>query len=114
MAKRHKEWARRKRRELIAELGGKCVWCGETEYEKLTFDHKFGKDWSARGKSTDQRMARYVKEAKEDKLQILCHICNSKKGVPPLSPDEEERESIAVQDWIDPEFVQPNSPDDPF
>jgi 5-methylcytosine-specific restriction endonuclease McrA len=110
MGKWEKEWARRKRRELIAQLGGKCVTCGETEYEKLTFDHIDGKDWSARGKSTDQRMCRYVKEAKLDLLQILCQVCNSKKG-DPRNGDEEERTAIEWEDHhVVPDALKPDEP----
>ena len=54
MGKHAKAWARRKRDELLEELGPICVHCKERRREKLTFDHIEGKDWSARGKSTDQ------------------------------------------------------------
>ena len=36
MSKRNKEWARKSRAALIAELGGKCTWCDSPE--NLTFD----------------------------------------------------------------------------
>lgn len=101
MSKSAKKWAVRRRRELIEELGGKCAHCGEEEYEKLEFDHINGKDWCARGKSTDQRMCRYVKEAKLGLLQVLCKTCNDKKGCP-LSYEEEERLFIdcpGLGDW---------------
>lgn len=99
MSKSAKQWAIRRRRELIEELGGKCVSCGEIEYEKLEFDHIHGKDWSARGKSTDQRMCRYIKEAALGLLQILCKKCNDQKG-DPLLISETERLLINLPDWM--------------
>lgn len=84
MSRSAKEWAIRERFRIITELGGKCrnPKCGETKYEKLTFDHIFGKDWEATGLSTDQRMCRYKKEHKLGLLQLLCLSCNSKRGDP--------------------------------
>lgn len=91
MSKQSKEWARRRRYALIYELGGKCAnpECGEEEYEKLEFDHIHGKDWEATGLSTDQRMCRYIKEAKLGLLQVMCHVCNAKRGDPKLAPIRE-------------------------
>jgi hypothetical protein len=82
MSKSAKVWAKRTRLRLITELGGKCQECGEEEYEKLEFDHIYGKDWEATGLSTDQRMCRYVKEHKLGLLQCMCHLCNAKRGDP--------------------------------
>lgn len=95
MSKQVKEWARRARYRLIMELGGKCAnpECNETEYEKLTFDHIYGKEWEATGLSTDQRMCRYIKEHKLGLLQVLCLTCNSKRGDP---RDREIKEKIRM------------------
>lgn len=84
MSKSAKQWAIRTRFRLLMELGGKCSnpECNEAEYEKLTFDHIYGKDWDATRLSTDQRMCRYVKEHKLGLLQCLCLVCNSKRGDP--------------------------------
>lgn len=86
MSKSAKEWAKRKRIWLINELGGKCSnpECteGEVEFEKLTIDHIYGKDYETTGLSTDQRMCRYVKEHKLGLIQVLCQVCNSKRGDP--------------------------------
>jgi 5-methylcytosine-specific restriction endonuclease McrA len=105
MSKQVKEWARRKRRELIEELGGKCAACGEVEYEKLTFDHIHGKDWETTGLSTDQRMCRYRKESKLKLLQILCLICNSKKGTTIC-----ERDAVDISSPVQEQFLGPNEP----
>lgn len=106
MSKQSKAWARRRRRELITELGGKCVDCGETQYELLTFDHIYGKDWSARGKSTDQRMCHYVREHRQGLLTIRCNVCNARRGVP-ITAEEEERFMIdyPADDWPVPEIT---------
>ena len=95
MSKSAKAWAIRTRLRLITELGGKCAnpECGETEYEKLTFDHIYGKDWEATGLSTDQRMCRYVKEHRLGLLQVLCLTCNSKRGCP---RDRELKEKVRM------------------
>jgi hypothetical protein len=84
MSKSAKDWARRARFQLIMELGGKCAEpeCGETEYEKLTIDHIYGKDYETTGLSTDQRMCRYLKEHKLGLIRCLCLVCNSKRGDP--------------------------------
>jgi hypothetical protein len=95
VSKSAKQWAIRARLKLITELGGKCAnpECNEEEYEKLTFDHIYGKDWEATGLSTDQRMCRYMKEHKLGLLQVLCLTCNSKRGDP---RDRELKEKIRI------------------
>ncbi len=113
MSKSAKKWAKRTRYRLIYSLGGKCAnpECGEEEYEKLEFDHIHGKNWEATGLSTDQRMCRYVKEAKLNLLQVLCHVCNAKKGNP-ISEEERERLSIDQGEpwWEPPPRVTEESP----
>lgn len=81
MAKRQREWARRKRDEIFNALGRKCAQCGATE--KLEFDviipigdahtnshHSI--EWS-------HRMSFYRKQLDQNNLQILCERCNNKK-----------------------------------
>lgn len=79
MAKRQREWARRKRTELLAQLGGRCARCGTTD--NLEFDciipqgdahHK--KEWSA-------RMSFYRAQAKAGNIQVLCSGCNNLKSL---------------------------------
>jgi hypothetical protein len=95
MSKSAKEWAKRARVWLMNELGNKCAnpECGETEFEKLTFDHIYGKDYETTGLSTDQRMCRYLKEHKLGLIQILCQVCNSKRGDP---RDREMKEKVRL------------------
>ena len=79
MAKRQREWAVRRRRRLIQELGGKCVHCDERDEDELTVDHIDGRTWDLNAKCSSARVSRYCREAKEGKLQVLCKSCNAKK-----------------------------------
>ena len=75
---RHADWAQRKRQELIQQLGGACVKCGKTN--KLEIDHKNGRDYKLEKLSQAGRVRRYLKEALEGLLQVLCPPCNKAKG----------------------------------
>ncbi|MFO1487976.1 MAG: hypothetical protein U1F65_05825 [Verrucomicrobiota bacterium] len=79
MSKATKEWARKARRELLAELGAWCHWCHTTE--NLTFDCIIPTGDDHHRGSTDQRMSFYRREHREhNNVQVLCHNCNSRKG----------------------------------
>lgn len=97
MSKSAKAWAKRTRVWLMNELGHKCAnpECPtqETEFEKLTFDHIYGKDYETTGLSTDQRMCRYIKEHRLGLIQILCLDCNSRRGDP---RDREMKEKVRM------------------
>lgn len=78
MGMKQKEWARKTRQALLAELGGECARCGTTE--ALEFDciipcgdahHKF---------DTSARMSFYRHQYAAGNLQVLCHECNGIKG----------------------------------
>lgn len=79
---RQREWANRKRAELIEELGGCCVDCGGTR--RLEFDHIKPRTWVANKISRWARMTRYIREAAEGKIELRCRRCNNKKGRPKL------------------------------
>ena len=64
--------------DLIQRLGGKCVTCGSRK--RLEVDHINGRDWDITKKNAWIRVARYEKEEKEGKLQVLCKHCNTVKG----------------------------------
>jgi len=76
------KWAVQARRNLVIELGGKCVVCGETDMEKLQIDHIEGRDWDLEKFSSSHRVSIYRREAKEGKLQVLCkkHNLARRKG----------------------------------
>ena len=77
--KDQREWAKRKRRELIEILGGKCEICHTTE--KLEVDHVDGRDYELAKISQDQRIIRYMREYREGKrLRVLCKSHNANAG----------------------------------
>jgi 5-methylcytosine-specific restriction endonuclease McrA len=79
MGKRQREWAKKRRLELIVELGGKCAECGTTR--KLEVDHVDGRDWEVRRKESSARVSKYWKEHREGvRLQVLCQECNGTDG----------------------------------
>lgn len=73
-------WLHRYRQNIIEFLGGKCAMCPETE--NLEFDHidPNTRTWAAQALSRHNRLARYAREAKEGKLQLLCGFHNKVKG----------------------------------
>jgi len=78
MAKAQKEWARQKRRELMALLGNVCAHCGTGE--DLEFDCIAPRgDRHHRGEAS-QRMCFYRQQFREGNLQVLCSACNARKG----------------------------------
>ena len=68
---------------LVVLLGGQCAHYGNGHGKcngKLEFDHINGRNWSMRSVNYAQRMRLLVKEASEDKLQLLCRRHNAMKG----------------------------------
>ena len=77
MGKKQKQWARRKLKELISLLGGKCAveGCDSTDLE---INHINGRDWEPRKVGSDTRVSRYWKEYKSGvPLNVLCSHHNS-------------------------------------
>jgi 5-methylcytosine-specific restriction endonuclease McrA len=79
MASRQVEYYHRERLALITKLGGKCNECPETDFDKLEFDHIEPRTWVAKAFSSSARIARYKREAKRGKIQLLCGRCNKAK-----------------------------------
>jgi len=69
----------RLRAQIVQELGGVCVRCGQDDPEELQLDHIRGRDWVLNRVSSDQRARRLRQEATEGKLQVLCAACNKAK-----------------------------------
>lgn len=84
IAKRHKQWAKKQRLELIKLLGGKCIWCGESDWRCLQIDHVHGGGRKERKKfkgSTTSYYSFVIKQIKAGSkdYQLLCANCNWKK-----------------------------------
>ena len=78
MARAQKEWARQKRRELMALLGDVCAHCGGTE--NLEFDCIRPRGHRHHRGDASQRMCFYRLQFREGNLQVLCGVCNARKG----------------------------------
>jgi 5-methylcytosine-specific restriction endonuclease McrA len=76
MGKRQNEWAARVRQKLIEQLGGKCTAWGDTDPEKLEFDHINGRYYIVNELSSSHRMSVYRREAAAGELRLLCSPCN--------------------------------------
>lgn len=78
MGARQKDWARRKRVDLLNVLGDKCVECGATE--KLEFDCIVPCGDKHHKMEPSTRMSFYHAQHRAKNLQILCTHCNARKG----------------------------------
>lgn len=78
MSKRQKSWARVARERLMSELGNECSYCGSTV--ELEFDCIIPRGRDHHTYSTDHRMCFYHREHAAGNIQILCRVCNAKKG----------------------------------
>ena len=78
MGKAEKEWARRKRRELMALLGEVCAHCGTNENLEFDCIRPQG-DRHHRGDAS-QRMCFYRRQFRLGNLQVLCGVCNARMG----------------------------------
>lgn len=85
-----REWAKifykNLKEEMIANYGGKCVCCGESEHMFLTIDHIYGKGTEERRLDKKLRGYGFYRELKKlgwpkDKYRILCYNCNCCIGV---------------------------------
>lgn len=81
MARRQREWAKRKRLELVSLLGGRCVDCGEDRPQVLCVDHKLPRRWDLRKLDPSGRVSRYFREFRRGVLTVRCVVCNSSKAV---------------------------------
>jgi len=75
------EYRHRRRRMVLARLGGKCACCGEDRFEFLAIDHIHGVD-KAQGRKTGEDLVLQVERDGFDrsKYRVLCHNCNCALG----------------------------------
>ena len=70
-----------RRAALIADLGGRCVVCGEDDACVLEFDHyPAAATWNPVQVGSRTRMLRYEREAAAGMLRLLCRQCNAEDG----------------------------------
>ncbi len=70
--------------EMVAAYGGKCLFCGETDFRFMTIDHVFND-----GNQEKRRGARFYRTLKllgfpKDRYQLLCLNCNCAKQYSPI------------------------------
>lgn len=83
-----KDTALRLKQKLLGLLGSQCQQCGSQE--DLEFDHLGPtKRYESSRLSQLDRLRKYLREAERQELQVLCRLCNQKKGKPPPPPDED-------------------------
>ena len=78
---RVRRWARSERERLIRLLGGRCVRC-ERDDIPMHFDHIHGVTYKLASLSQHMRIVRLRREVAAGLIQLLCEICNKKKGKP--------------------------------
>jgi hypothetical protein len=77
----NKKHRRKAREEAIAAYGSKCVCCGESTFEFLSFDHIAGGGSQHRKQLKGKRIETWLKQNNWPKdFQLLCHNCNLAKG----------------------------------
>lgn len=69
-----KRLANAQRANLVKTLGGCCAECGSTDH--LEIDHPYGRDWVPRRLTHYARIRRYIREAQEGLVRLLCKDCN--------------------------------------
>lgn len=86
MALRQRQWARKKRLELIRLLGLKCIDCKTRDYRKLEFDVIVNVDKEPNTKPRHHtmewswRMSFYRKQYHDGNLVLRCQKCHAKKS----------------------------------
>ena len=82
----------RQRQAAIVAYGGKCVCCGEGQYEFLAFDHINNGRGNPPNRERTYTMLRRLRDAgwPKDEIQLLCHNCNLAKGFYGKCPHEKK------------------------
>lgn len=71
---------RQRRKDVIDKYGGKCVCCGESQYEFLSIDHVNGNGKNHRENLRHNLISWLRNNEVSEEFQILCHNCNQAKG----------------------------------
>lgn len=90
----NRSWRTKLKAEVIAGYGGKCVCCGETTYEFLTFDH-VNNDGAAHrkeiGNGTEKIMRWIIANDYPDSIAVRCWNCNCAREYFGVCPHEAAR-----------------------
>ncbi len=78
MSARQKAWARKKRAQLVAILGGKCQVCATSR--DLTFDCRKPRGADHHRMDSSMRISFYMHQARQGNLNLLCSLCNAIKS----------------------------------
>lgn len=86
---RTKRYSRNKRRIVLDRYGGKCMCCGESQYEFLTIDH-INNDGAAHRKSVGNNAICLwlIRNNFPDGFQVLCWNCNAAKQFHSVCPHQ--------------------------
>lgn len=85
---------RKLRQEVLEHYGGKCVCCGETTYEFLTFDHISGNGAEHRKNTKAKRLGDWLRiNDYPSGFQVLCYNCNCAKGQGGTCPHQKVKEN---------------------
>lgn len=74
-----RKWFVKIRYEILDALGGKCVWCGYSDYRALQIDHVDGDSAEDKKKKGISYYYNIRKKLHTGKYQILCANCNTIK-----------------------------------
>jgi|GEM_PF-794637 len=89
MSQRHKEWARRARVKLLADLGNRCAVCGVPAWAAdLEFDCILRQGDEHHRKDTSARMCFYRQQHRLGNLQSLCPDCHKEKNALELAAEQ--------------------------
>lgn len=65
----------RLKQRLYAMLENVCALCGSED--DLEIDHEHGRDWEPNRVWSDARLRKYIQEAAEGHVRLLCRSCNA-------------------------------------
>lgn len=105
-----KTWRSQYKIDVIMGYGGKCICCGETEFDFLTIDHINGggnehrKLLKSKGYTNTIQFYRLLKVSNFPKqFQCLCYNCNCAKGACGVCPHQRKREA---EQFVQPPVIQ--------